>query len=541
MEPLKPGPINPIRIDMDGLMARAVAVPVDAANITQLDLRGDRIFYLTQPLGLIDGMLAGEKSELRFYDLKKRKSSTVTEEVDGYSLSRDGLRVLIRHEKDYTVLATKADAAKDAETKKPLKLDHLRELVDPKQEWSEMFENAWRLERDLFFSPPMNGVDWKGVHDRYRSLLPLAGSREDLNYLIGQMLGEMSNSHTYVGGGDDGDTTPQAHSALLGVDWALDAASGRYRFATIYPGDNTRSDYRSPLAQPGLNVKTGDYLLAVNGAELKAPADPDSLLQLADADTTVELTIADHPDGARRQIVVTPVTKELSLREAAWIAHNRDVVDKLSGGRVGYVYMSDMEQLGLQQFVRQFYAQLGKQALIMDDRWNGGGFIAPFAVERLRRILIALGTNRESAITTEPEEVLNGPKVALLNHWSASDGDIFPYLFHLYGLGKLVGTRSWGGVRGIRGNWQLMDGGYITIPEDALYTLDSQWALENHGVEPEIEVENMPADLLAGHDAQLEAAVDLMLKAIAGKPAGLPRPPPWLPAYPPNGIVPPQP
>jgi len=355
------------------------------------------------------------------------------------------------------------------------------------------------------------------------------------------MLGEMSNSHTYVGGGDDGDATPQAHSALLGVDWTLDAASRRYRFARIYPGDNTRSDYRSPLTQPGLNVKTGDYLLAVNGAELKAPTDPDSLLQLADADTTVELTIAEQPDGARRQIVVTPVAKELSLRETAWISHNRDLVDKLSGGRVGYVYMSDMEQLGLQQFVRQFYAQLGKQALIMDDRWNGGGFIAPFAIERLRRMLVALAANRESAIATEPEEVLNGPKVALLNHWSASDGDIFPYLFHLYGLGKLVGTRSWGGVRGIRGNWQLMDGGYVTIPEDALYTLDSQWAVENHGVDPDIEVENMPADLLAGHDAQLEAAVDLMLKAIAGKPAGLPRPPPWLPAYPPSGIVPPQP
>jgi hypothetical protein len=219
-----------------------------------------------------------------------------------------------------------------------------------------------------------------------------------------------------------------------------------------------------------------DYLLAVNGAELRAPTDPDALLQLADADTTVDLTIADSPVGAPRHIVVTPVAKELSLRESAWIAHNRAVVDKLSGGRVGYVYMSDMEQLGLQQFVRQFYAQLGKQALIMDDRWNGGGFIAPFALERLRRMLVTLGTNRESGISTEPQEVLNGPKVALLNHWSASDGDIFPYLFHLYGLGKLVGTRSWGGVRGIRGFWQMMDGGYVTIPEDALYTLDSQWA-----------------------------------------------------------------
>jgi tricorn protease len=177
----------------------------------------------------------------------------------------------------------------------------------------------------------------------------------------------------------------------------------------------------------------------------------------------------------------------------------------------------------------------------MDDRWNGGGFIAPFAIERLRRMLVVLGTNRESGISTEPEEVLNGPKVALLNHWSASDGDIFPYLFHRYDIGKLVGTRSWGGVRGIRGNWQMMDGGYVTIPEDALYTLDSQWALENHGVDPDVEVENQPADLLAGHDAQLETAVDLMLKAIAGKPAGLPPPPPWVPAYPSNGIVPPQP
>jgi tricorn protease len=535
------GPIKPMRIDVDGLMARAVALPVDAANINQLDVRGDRIFYLTQPVGLIEGTLSGEKTALRFFDLKTRKSALVTEDVDSYSLSLDGQRVLIRHEKDYTVLAAKADAAKDAETKKELKLDHLREQVDPSQEWAEMFENAWRLERDLFYSPLMNGADWKGVHDSYRKLLPQLGSREDLNYLIGQMLGEISNSHTYVGGGDDGDSTPPAHSALLGVDWALDGASGRYRIATLYPGDNTRSDYRSPLAQPGLTVKAGDYVLAVNGAELKAPADPDSLLQLADENTTVDLTIADNPGGTRRHIVVTPVAKELSLRELAWITHNRAVVDKLSAGRVGYVYMSDMGQLGLQQFVRQFYAQLGKQAMILDDRWNGGGFIAPYALERLRRMLVTLATNREGGIGTEPNEVLNGPKVALMNHWSASDGDIFPYLFRLYGLGQLVGTRTWGGVRGIRGDWQLMDGGYITIPEDAVYTLDRQWSVENHGVDPDLDIEDLPADLLAGHDAQLEAAVDLMLKAIAGKPPGLPRPPPALPPYPASGVVPPQP
>ncbi len=351
----------------------------------------------------------------------------------------------------------------------------------------------------------------------------------------------MSNSHTYVGDGDDGETGPAVHAALLGVDWALDPASGRYRIATIYPGDNTRDDYRSPLTQPGLDVKAGDYVLAVNGIDLRAPAEPDSLLQLSDPDAVVDLTVADSPSGPTRHVVVKPIKAELSLREAAWIAHNRAVVDKLSGGKVGYVYMSDMEQLGLQQFMRQFYAQLDKQALIMDDRWNGGGFIAPFALERLRRALVTLDVNRESAIATEPEEVLNGPKVALLNHWSASDGDIFPYLFKLYGLGKLVGTRSWGGVRGIRGYWQMMDGGYITIPEEATYTPDSKWSVENHGVDPDVEIENQPADLLAGHDVQLETAVDMMMKAIAGKPAGLPPPPPLIPAYPQSGIVPPQP
>jgi tricorn protease len=541
-KPDKPGAIAPIRVDLDGMMARAVALPIDPANIAQLDARDDKLFYLTQPLGLIDGTLKGEDSPtLHLYDFKTRKDAVVTDDVDSYSLSLDGQKVLVKHDGDYTVYDAKKDAAKDDDAKKKLDLAHMRMLVDPPKEWAEMFDNAWRLDRDLFFSPVMNGVDWKAVHDNYVKLLPTLGSREDLNYLIGQMIGEISNSHTYVGGGDDGDTGPAVKAALLGVDWALDPASGRYRIATIYPGDNTRDDYRSPLAEPGLAVKAGDYVLAINGVDLRAPADPDSLLQLADTATTVDLTVADTPTGATRHVVVKPIGSELGLHEAAWIAHNREVVDKLSGGKIGYVYMSDMEQLGLQQFVRQFYAQLNKQALIMDDRWNGGGFIAPFAIERLRRMLVSMGSNREGGVIPEANELVNGPKVALLNHWSASDGDIFPYLFRAYGLGKLIGTRSWGGVRGIRGDWNLMDGGYITIPEAAVYNLDSTWAVENHGVDPDIEVEDMPADLLAGHDVQLETAVDVLMKQIAGKPGGFPAPPPFIPAYPANGIVPPQP
>ncbi|HTX50001.1 MAG TPA: PDZ domain-containing protein, partial [Caulobacteraceae bacterium] len=252
------GPLTPIHIDLDGMMARAVALPIEPADIAQMDARDDRIFYLTQPLSLINGTLNGEKSALRFFDLKTRKDEVVTQDVDAYSLSLDGRRVLIRHKADYTVLETRKDATKDPDRVEKLDLARLRLIVDPKAEWAEMFENAWRLERDLFFSPVMNGVDWQAVHDSYARLLPELGSREDLNYLIGEMLGEMSNSHTYVGGGDDGDTGPKVQSALLGADLALDPASGRYRIERIYPGDNTREEYRSPLTQPGLDVKAGD-------------------------------------------------------------------------------------------------------------------------------------------------------------------------------------------------------------------------------------------------------------------------------------------
>ncbi len=532
--------IAAIHIDLDHMMDRAVAVPVDPANIAQMDATGGKLIYLTKPISLIEGTLKGEKSAIHIYDFTTRKDQTLTEDVDSYSLGLDGTKILIRHAKTYTVLDVKPDAAKSPDGKHVLDLGHMHMLVDPPAEWREMFENAWRLQRDLFFSTVFNGVDWQKIHDDYAKQLPLLGSREDLNDLIGQVLGELGNSHTYVGGGDDGDTTPKVKAALLGADWALDPASGRYRLATIYPGDNTREEYRSPLAAPGLAVKSGDYVLAINNQSLQAPADPDTLLQTTDPTQPVDLTIADSATATPRHILVQPIAKELPLRELAWITHNRDIVDKLSGGRVGYVYMSDMEQLGLQQFVREFYSQLNKQALIMDDRWNGGGFVAPMALERLRRVLAAMNVNRERATSPEPQELVDGPKIALLNHWSASDGDIFPYLFKQYGLGKLLGTRSWGGVRGIRGLWQMMDGGYITIPEFALYTLDSQWAVENHGVDPDIDIENEPADVLAGHDKQLEAAVQLMVKAIGSKPAGLPAPPALLPPYPASGMVKPK-
>jgi tricorn protease len=534
----KPIAIPAIHIDLAGLADRAVALPIPAAEISGLEIRKDRIFYMSGPAHLIEGTLPGEKPAFHQFDLKERKDTVIVDDLDRYSLSADGKKLLYKKDKDWGIV----DAAPGADGKprtdrKPVDISHMRVQIDPRQEWREMFLAAWRLERDLFFNSKMNGVDWNGVRAAYEKLLPLAGSREDLNYLVGEMQGELGNSHTYVGGGDEDDPTPKTPTGLLGADLAWDKASGHYVFAKIYRGDNTRDDYKSPLTQPGIAVKEGDLLLAVDGHAPRGDADPYSLL-VGKTEGTVRLTIADSPSAKPRDVEIEPIKSELSLRQLDWIEHNRAVVDRLSGGRIAYIYLSDMEALGMQQFVRQFYNQLDKRALIVDDRWNGGGFIDEIVLERLRRVLVGMATNRERIAQTIPDSLIDGPKTCLINHYSASDGDIFPFYFRKYGLGPLIGTRTWGGVRGIRGLWHLLDGGYITIPEDSLYGLDSQWVMESRGVSPDTEVEDSPGDLLAGHDVQLETAVSYLIDELKKRPAGappLPKPPELLPAYPPPG------
>jgi tricorn protease len=543
--PYKPGAIAPIGIDLDGLMARSVPLAIPASDITQLDVRDDKVFYRTQAPQMIDGPLPGVKPALRVYDTSDRKDGLVVEDLDSYSLSADGEKVLFKKGGSdtgdtggYFIVDAKAQQDDKKNEPKSIDVSHMLTRIEPKQEWAEMFNNAWRLERDLFVNPAMNGANWRAVHDAYAKLLPLVGSREDLVYLIGEVQGELSNSHTYVGGGDEDDLTKPVTTALLGVDFAPAGTSGRYSIAKIYSGDNTRLQYRNPLTEPGVDIHPGDILLAVNGQQLKAPTDPYSLFAGLD-DQPVTLTIASGPNGNGHDVTVKPIKNELPVREKDWIDHNRQIVDQLSGGKIAYIYMSDMESLGMEQFIRQFYPQLDKQALILDDRFNGGGNIDQIVLERLRRVLIGLGTNRESAGNTIPQQVLVGPKVCLINQYSASDGDIFPYYFRKYGLGPLIGMRTWGGVRGIRGDWTMLDGGYITVPEDSLYGLHSEWVIENHGVDPDRTVETDPGQLLAGHDAQLEAGVAYLMDQLKRHPQGLPAPPKSLPAYPPEGNVPP--
>ncbi|MCG6964008.1 MAG: PDZ domain-containing protein [Acidobacteria bacterium] len=535
-ETWKPGAIAPIRIDLDGLMQRVVPLPIPSGNIDELAAAEGRVYYRTVPIRTMAKPLAGEQPQLHVFEMKDRKDHVLAEPVDAYVLSADGNSVLYAHKKTYTIAESRPDknpARRKAETHE-LDLSGMRVQIDPVQEWKEMFHEAWRLERDFFFNPKMNGVDWDAVRTKYEKLLPKMACREDLNYLIGEAIGELHNSHTYVGGGDRF-KTPDVPTGLLGVDFALDRSSGRYYFQKIYAGDNSREELRSPLTEPGVDVKQGDFLLAVDGRELEAPTNPYSLF-VSTLHRTVTLTVADDAKGTnRRQVTVKPIGDELNLRLAAWIDHNRDLVSKASGGKIGYLYLSDMEDVGMEQFISQFYPQTQKQGLIVDVRWNGGGEIDQIVLERLRRVLVGMATNRERQRFKIPEQVMHGYMVCLDNHYSASDGDIFPYYFKHYGLGPVIGLRTWGGVRGIRGYWPLLDGGYITIPEDSLYGLHSQWVIENHGVDPDIEVDNLPGDVMAGKDVQLEKGIQVILDKLKAHPMELPPPPPLLPAYPPEG------
>ena len=394
-----------------------------------------------------------------------------------------------------------------------------------------MFEEVWRQERDYFYEASMNGVDWPKVRDKYAALLPYVADRYSLTYILGEMIGELSNSHTYVGGGDY-PSVPAVSVGLLGADFEVDPASGMYRIKKIYPGENWDSSLRSPLTEPGVQVKEGDYLLAVNGRSLRAPQNLYELF-VNTANETVTLTVnSKSSDDGSRTVQVKPIADEFKLRELNMIETNRKKVDAATQGRVGYVYLPDMGDEGLNQFVKQYFPQIRKQGLIFDVRYNGGGFVDPLIFARLRRILAGMNSQRNWESSTVPSQVFNGSLACVTNHFAASDGDIFSYYFKYYKLGPLIGERTWGGVRGIGGLVPLMDGGYISRPQASRYDLNSQWIIENRGVEPDIVVENRPEQVVKGEDPQLEKAIEVVMKDIQAHPKTLPPRPPDLPAYP---------
>jgi tricorn protease len=524
---------EPFRIDLDGIQNRIVALPTPPGNLGSLAASDGFVYYSSSPTYGFSGPLPGLAPEIHVFDLDKRKDHVLLSGASSFALSFDGKKLLYGDPPDKWGII---DAAPPSGPEHHvgdgvLNLAGLRAQIDPRAEWKQIFNEAWRQERTYFFEKSMNGVDWDAERKKYEPLLPYVADRYDLTYVIGEMFSDLSNSHMYVGGGDYPDLHP-VNLGMLGADFELDAASGRYKIAHILPGDNWDQALRSPLTQPGVNVHEGDYLLAINGRQLQAPQNPyEPFVNTANQNVTLSINSKPTMDGAR-DVVVQPLATEFNLRELDWIQTNREKVDKLSGGKIGYVYLRDMGPAGLNQFVQQYFPQIRKQGIIFDVRYNGGGNVDQIIFERLRRILAGMETARNWAPGTIPDNVFNGYMACVTNHYAASDGDFFTYFFKYYKLGPVIGTRTWGGVRGIRGEMPLMDGGYLTRSEFSLYGLNSQWLIENHGVEPDIVVENTPDKLAEGHDPQLERAVDYLMKEIQEHPKVLPPAPPDLPAYP---------
>ncbi len=551
----KPGTrpaLKNFRIDLDGIQNRIVALPIPPGNLQTLSAAKGVIFYISAPVQGLSGPLPGETPAVHAYDLKDRKDHIFLEGADQYALSFDGKKLLYGTPKggegategeggehSYGIVDVKVPEGEKESEPKPLvhagegalKLDAMRMEVDPPAEWKQIFNEVWRQQRDYFYEPAMNGVDWQQQHDKYQQLLPYVADRLSLTYVLGELIGELSNSHTYVGGGDypEIDTV---NVGLLGADLEPDPKSGMYRLAKIYPGENWNRNLRSPLTEPGVMVKEGDYLLAVNGRSLRVPQNPDELfVNTVNQATTLSINSKPTEQGAHN-VVVRPIPSEFGLHELNWIETNRRKVEQASGGRIGYVYLPDMSASGLNEFVKQYFPQIRKEGMIFDVRYNGGGFVDQIIFERLRRVLAGMESARNWNAGTLPDNVFYGHMACVTNHYAASDGDFFSYFFKAYKLGPLVGERTWGGVRGIRGEIPLIDGGYITRPEFSLYSLDSKWLIENRGVAPDIEVDNRPDLVREGHDPQLEKAIELVMKEIQEHPMKLPARPPDLPAYP---------
>lgn len=498
--------IKPIQIELNGFERRMIPIPVDRGAFGSLAINHEgKLFY-------VRGAPPGGKPAIKMFDLKddERKEKTVLEDHRGFIMTADGKKLLVAKEGQPTAIV---DAAADQKTDKQLDLSAMSGRFDPREEWRQMFIEAWRIQRDYFYDPNMHGVDWAGIRKQYEQLLADCSSREDLDYIIGEMISELNVGHAYVRGGGDRETEPRVGVGLLGADFKLD--NGAYKIAKIYEGGAWDFDARGPLSQPGLKVKEGDYLLAINGVPVDAKKDPWAASQGL-AGKTVSITVSDKPtlDDTARHVLVTMKDNEDDLRFRAWIEGNRQYVAEKTGGKVGYIYVPNTGRDGQNELFRQFYGQKDRAALIIDERWNGGGQIPTRFIELLNRPITNYWATRSDRDWTWPPDAHAGPKCMLINGLAGSGGDCFPYYFRQSKLGKLIGMRTWGGLVGISGNPSLIDTGGTTAPTFAFYETDGTWGVEGHGVDPDMVVIDDPSKMVDGGDPQLDAAIAHMLEEI---------------------------
>ena len=520
-----------VEIDAEDISQRILALPIPAGNYYGLFAGKAGVLYLTEgpqvdPIEFDDG---GPAMKVHKFELKTRKTDQILDGVTSFDLSFNGEKMLYAKQNQWSI----GPAEKPAEGPPkpgeggPLKLDSVEIYVDPRAEWEHMYYQVWRDERDFLYDPGLHGLNLEAVKKRYEPYLENIASRDDLNYLFTEMLGEITIGHMFVGGGDIPEPK-RVKTGLLGADYSVE--NGRYRFAPVYNGENWNPKLRAPLTQPGVNVKAGEYLLAVNGRDVRAPVDVYSFFEET-AGKQVVLKVGPKPDGSgSRDVTVVPVDNETALRNYAWIEGNRRKVDELTGGRVAYVYLPDTYAGGYTNFNRYYFAQVGKEAAIIDERYNGGGDIADYIIDYLRRPLLSYWTMREGKDITTPLEAIFGPKVMIINEMAGSGGDALPWMFRKTGIGPLIGKRTWGGLVGHYTNpADLLDGGFAGTPDLAFYTTNGTWDVENHGVPPDIEVEYEPQAVRAGHDPQLEKAVEVVMDLLKKNP---PPPAPQHPPYP---------
>jgi tricorn protease len=478
-----------------------------------------QIFYLEEPrtvrgtpaLRGEDGPLG---ATLMRFDLTKRKSEQVMPGVASYVVTADHKKALVFNPPSSWSIV-EVTGPPPAAGKGKLNIDAVEVRTDPRAEWAQIFDEAWRINRDYFYDPGMHGADWAAMKRKYAAFLPDLATRGDLDRVIRWMLSELAVGHSGTGPGERLYDKKPVPGGLLGADYEI--ANGRYRFKKVYGGLNYSPELRSPLTAPGVDVKAGEYLLAARGVDLKPPTSLYSLFENT-ANKSIEITVGPNADGKdSRTVTVEPLANESALRNRDWVEGNLKKVQKATGGRVAYVYVPNTANLGHEYFKRYFFPQADKDAIIVDERFNGGGQVADYYIDHLRRPPSAMWATRYGQDLRTPGAAIHGPKVMLIDETAGSGGDLLPWMFRQNKLGPLVGKRTWGGLVGILGFPILMDGGRVTAPNLAIWTKNG-FVVENEGVPPDVEVEQLPADVIAGKDPQLEKAIELVMAELKNHP-----------------------
>ncbi len=516
-----------MKVEFEGIQQRIVALPIPARNYVLLAAGKEGVLLLGE-----GGASAQTDAEGRHgmrsmwkFTVTDRKTEEVLHNVDGFITSFDGEKVLYRRGDAYTIAGVDELKAGGGEASpgKMLRVGEMQAKVDPRAEWRQMYRETWRIEREFLYDPNAHGLDLKKAEAKYAVYLDGLGSRDELSYLQQEMLGEITIGHMFIRGPHDPEKGPK--TGLLGADYAVD--HDRYKFAHVISGGNWNPALRAPLTQPGVTVREGEYLLAVNGMEVHAT---DNLYSFFEglAGKQVMLSVGPAPDGkGARQVTVVPVDSEHRMRGLAWIEDNIRKVDAMSGGQVAYVYLPNTAGGGFSNFNRYFFAQAQKKAVVIDERYNEGGLIADYVIDVLKRVPMANYETREGRNVTEPSGAIFGPKAMIINQSAGSGGDAMPWYFRKAGLGPLVGTKTWGGLVGIGGYPSLLDGGGVTAPRTAIYGLKGEFEVENHGIAPDVEVEYLPKEAAAGHDAQLERAVAIVMDELKAHPPATYAAPPY--------------